>query len=555
LTRPPRAQNRLAHKHRKQGRRVLVLLSAALAGMTGCSSSDPAAGKPAAGGTLTFATDTEPGCIDPQVSGLDIAALIDRNIFDSLVNMTPDGKFHPWLATSWEISPDGTKYTFHLRNDVTFHDGTKLTAAAVKATFDHAVDPKTKSQYAASLVRPYAATKVIDDNTTEISLSAPSAPFLQAVSTAYLGIQSLKALQAGGDALCQHPVGSGPFTFGTWAPNQSITMTRYPAYGWASPAAAHTGPAHLDGLTISFIKENSVRDGALTSHQADVIANLLPAKVKSVEDAADLRVYRVEPPGVGYALYFNTTSAPMSDERVRKALQRSVDVDGLVKSIYFGQYQRAWSLLNPPTVGYDQSLAGSWPYDPGLAGRLLDEAGWTTRDAEGYRTKDGKRLTVRWPFLTQFVREQRDVLGQGIQAQAKQVGIDLQRIGEDAGTYRTDLHSGNTHIWDQATVRAEPDILRTLFAADQVSEKGGFNVFNLADPQLDQWLNEATRGSDPAVRKDRYGQVQRYLLDHAMVMPLYVPESLIGASKRVQGLAFEAAGYPLFYDVSLGGGT
>lgn len=530
------------------------MLSAVLLGATGCSS-DAEPAKPAAGGILTFATDTEPGCLDPQVSGLDVAALIGRNIFDSLVHMAPDGTFHPWLATRWDISRDGTKYTFHLRTDVTFHDGTKLTAEAVKATFDHAVDPKTKSEYAASLLRPYAGAKVIDDTTVEISLSAPSAPFLQAVSSAYLGIHSLDSLWVGGDGPCRRPVGSGPFKFDRWTPNQSITMTKYPAYNWAPAAAAHDGPAHLDGLTISFIKENTVRAGALTSGQADAVANLLPAKVRSVEESPDLRVDRVEPPGVGYALYFNTTSAPMSDERVRKALQRSVDIDELVKSIYFGQYPRAWSLLNPPTPYYDKSLVGAWKYDPALANRLLDEAGWTGRDAEGYRTKDGNRLIVRWPFLTQFVREQRDILGQGIQAQAKEVGIDLQRIGEDAGTYRNDLHSGNTHIWDQATVRSEADILRTLFASDQVPENGGFNVFELANPQLDQWLTEATRSTDPAVRKERYEQVQQYLIEHAMVMPIYVPSSLVGASKRVRGLAFEAAGYPLFYDVSLGDGT
>ncbi|TCO62322.1 ABC transporter substrate-binding protein [Actinocrispum wychmicini] len=552
MTRPPRAQNRPAHAHRYRGRQVLILFSAVLAGATGCSS-DAAPRQPAAGGTLTFATDTEPGCLDPQVSGLDVNALIDRNIFDSLVNMAPDGTFHPWLATSWEVSSDGTRYTFHLRADVVFQDGTKLTAEAVKATFDHAVDPKTKSQYAASLIRPYAGSRVIDDNTVEMTLAAPSAPFLQAVSTAYMGIQSAKSLQAGGDGPCQRPVGSGPFKFDKWAQGQSITMSKYPAYNWASAASAHNGAAYLDGLTISFIKENAVRAGALTSHQADVIANVLPTKVKSIESSADLQVYRTQPPGVGYALYFNTTSAPMTDERVRKALLRSVDVDALVKSIYFDQYPRAWNLLNPPTLDYDKALEQSWPYDPAMANKLLDDAGWTTKDADGFRTKDGKRLTVRWPYLTQFLREQRDVLGQGIQDQAKQVGIDLQRIGEDAATYRADLHSGNTHVWDQATVRADPDILRTLFAADQTSDKGGFNVFELKDPQLDKWLTEAVRSSDPAVRKDRYTQVQHYLVDHAMVMPLYVPESLVGAAKRVRGLTFEAAGYPLFYDVSLDG--
>lgn len=537
--------------------RLLAALGAALTLLAaGCASNDDRAEQagagPQAGGTLSFATDVEPACIDPAVSPLDVTALIDRNIFDSLVNLTPDGVIHPWLAERWEIAPDGLAYTFHLRSGVRFHDGAQLDAAAVKTSLDHVVDPKTKSQGAAGLMAAYKSSAVVDPSTVRITLSRPYAPFLQVLSTAYLGIQSPKAIAANPAGLCVHPVGSGPFRFEKWTKKQSISLRRNPDYEWAAPTAAHAGPAHLDGLSIRFITENAVRVGALTSGQVDVIGSLPAANVRTVKRDGSLQLLRADAPGGVYSVFLNTARGPFADERVRTAFQRSVDVDGLIKAIYFGQYHRAWGPLSPNGVGYDPAVEGSWPRDRALADRLLDEAGWTGRDSDGIRTRNGTRLSLRWPVLTAKIREQRDILGEGIQAEAKQVGIEIDRVGQDTGTYSKDIYAGNMDIWDTSNVRAEPDVLRTLFGSGQTLAKGGLNVFKLADPQIDKWLDQAAVTGDPAARAGIYGELQRYILAHALTLPMYVPTYLIGAKKKVHGVTFEAAAYPLFHDAWLG---
>lgn len=527
--------------------RLVAPLAAVAVAVSGC-----AATAATASDTLTFATDTQPDCLDPQVSSGDITALVDRNIFDSLVSMTPDGRFHPWLARSWTISPDELTYTFELVPGAVFHDGTPVDAEAVRATLDHAVDKNTKSQYAASLIRGYAGAVAVDRDTVEVRLSTPSAPFLQALSTAYLGIQSPKSLRDNAGALCFQPVGSGPFRFGSWTRNRSIVLHRNDDYRWGPASAEHTGPPRIRELTIEYVPENRVRHGMLTSGQADVVGALPPSAVSLLRHSADFRFLRADSPGAGYNLLLNSGRAPLSDYRVRAALLHAVRLDQLVSSIYFGQFSRSWSPIGPATAAYDPTVEGLWRHDPEQANRLLDEAGWTGRDAEGYRTRDGQRLSLKWPYTAQLIREQRDVLGQGVQAEAKRVGIEIRYLGEDSGTFIKDILGRDADLHAFSFVRSDPDVLRYLFASDQTSDRGGGNVFHLADPAVDGWLAAATASRDPAVRAENYALVQRHVMRNALIMPLYVPAYLVGAAARVRGLAFDAQAYPLFYAVSVG---
>lgn len=520
-----------------------VLLTAAAA----CSSDDSSGG---AKDTLTFATDQVPQCMDPAVSPQDVTALIGRNIFDSLVNMTSDGKFHPWLADKWTISPDGKAYTFFLKQGVTFSDGTPLNAAAVKASIDHIVDPKTKSIYAARLISAYDSTTVVDDHTVKIQLKHASTPFLQVLSTAYLGIQNPATFKTPG-AACVKPAGSGPFTLTNWTKNVQMVLQRNPKYDWGPAVAAHTGPAHLSQLTIKFITEDSSRFGALTSGQVDVIDDVPPANAQTLKSTSGMRYVRAEVPGAVYTTFFNTSTGPLADELVRKALLRSVDLDTLVRTASFGQFERAWSVLSPSTIGYDKEAAGAWKYDPATANRLLDQAGWTGRDSHGYRTKNGKELVLRWPYIQQFLTKF-TVIAQGMQAQAKQVGIKLDYNQTDAGTFGKKYAQRDLDMYTTSFVRAEPDILRLFFTTGQSSSKGGGNIMGVTVPELDRLLDGAETSTNQAERINDYIQAQKYISAHALALPGYVPADLLGYSDKVHGLTFEPNAYPLFYDATVG---
>ncbi len=530
---------------------VAAALVLGACGSSDGGSADTGSGAPSAGGSVTYAVDTEPVCYNVHVSQQDITAEIQRSVVDSLVFLDADQKLHPWLASSWETSSDFKTFTFKLRKDVTFTDGTPFDANAVKANFDHIADPKTKSQYASTLIKTYTGTEVVDQYTAKIGFSAPSAPFLQAASTPYLGFYSPKTLQANADKLCSESpaqVGTGPFTVADYTKGQSIKFVKNPHYNWAPEGSAHTGPAYLDTLTIRVLSEDSTRVGVLSSGQVDGARAIPPANVSAVEANKALNVVRLQAAGGTYQIYLNVTRTPLTDQRVRTAIQRGIDLGKDVQAVYFGQYQRAWSPLAPRTPSYDKSLENSWPYDPALAGRLLDEAGWSGRDAEGYRTKDGKRLSLVWPLMpAEYVKDQRQVLGQAVQADLKKIGVEIQRPTFDIGTFITKGYGGEFDVLDSSWARPEPDILRVFFNSASSAATGGQNASFISDPQLDQWTNEGAATLDTKIRDDVYGKTQKRVIDLAASVPVYVPTTVIGISKQVHGLTFDASSWPVFY--------
>ncbi|MFG3055836.1 ABC transporter substrate-binding protein [Kitasatospora sp. NPDC048239] len=552
---PPRP-----HRNRARVLGPVALAAAVLVATAACGSSGggggaagaaASGGTPVDGGTLRFAAEVEPDCLDPAVSPADITGVVDRNVFDSLVRLDSAGKFHPWLASSWEVAPDGLTYTFHLRSGVTFHDGTPLDAAAVKATLEHAVNPATKSLYAAGLLEGFTGATAPDPATVVLTLAKPRAALLQALSTPYLGIQSPKSLTDNAADLCRKPVGSGPFSFVSWEKNSSLTLKRNTGYAWGPEGATHTGAAHLEKLVFQIVPEESVRQGQLRSGQIEVAGNTSPAKIADLKAAKGFQVLQQEAPGQVYALFLNPVTGVLADEKVRTALARSLQLDALVKSVYHDTRRRAQGPLGPTTVHYEKAVEGTSPYDPAAAGKLLDEAGWTARDADGYRTKDGKRLTVTWPTSAYLARDNRDLLAQGIQADAKKAGIDLQYLNQDPGTFAKSAVSGTADILGFSFVRPEADILRHYFGSASTAAGGGSNLFKISDPQLDGWLDQGAASSDPAVRGKAYAQAQKYIVDHTLEIPLYVPVTALGATSRAQGIGFDAAAFPQFYDAWL----
>ncbi|MBW4717870.1 ABC transporter substrate-binding protein [Saccharothrix obliqua] len=514
--------------------------------LTACAGTEPE------DDVVRVALSQQPECLDPQVSPREVTATVVRGVFDSLVELDQEGVVRPWLAERWEITRDRRSFTFHLRGGVTFHDGTPLDAEAVRATLDHATAPATKSRYAAMLLRRYAGSDILDSRTIRVHLTEPDASFLQALSTAYLGIQSPTSMRVNAGDLCARPVGSGPFRFAHWRRNRDIRLDRYAEYRWSPPSARTPGPAAASGVQITFIPEDGARFGALVSGQADVVTPIPPVKAGVLRADRNLRLLAADLPGVVYTVCFNSTSGPLADERVRHAVRRSVRIDELVRAVHFGEYPRAWSMLGPATPAYAPDTVDSWPVDTALAERLLDEAGWTGRDEEGYRVRDGQRLVLNWPYLPETQGKDL-ILLQGVQAEVRRLGIDLHVTAEDAGTYVQLTYTGRgLDMFGTNFVRADPDVLRYWLGSGETLDNGGGNVFRVRDPVLDTLLDQGLATDDLAARVRHYRAVQHYVNDRALVMPVFVPRAMVGTSSRLNGLAFEAAGYPLFRDVTTG---
>jgi peptide/nickel transport system substrate-binding protein len=208
---------------------VLALLSGWVT--LGFAAEDAAAIMPHPGGTLTFGIATDTAIIDPSITGSSITALIARNVVDSLIGQAEDNHFTPWLADRWGVNGDNTEYTFHLRQGVTFSDGTPLDAAAVKTNFDRILNPKTASSYAKSLLGRVDTITAPNPTTLIITYREPFAPLLQGLSLPYLGIQSPAYLQKA-VSTTNTVVGSGPFVLDAFTRGSGSHLTKRADYNW-----------------------------------------------------------------------------------------------------------------------------------------------------------------------------------------------------------------------------------------------------------------------------------------------------------------------------------
>jgi peptide/nickel transport system substrate-binding protein len=524
-------------------------------GVVGCTGPGARTGVPPPGpvygGGLTYAVAVEPDCLDPHVSPADIVGEIQRNVFDSLVSERADGSFVPWLATSWQISPDGRGYTFRLRDDVTFFDGERFNAQAVRANFEHVVAPETKSQYAAALLGPYEGTTVIDEHTVAVHLRAPYAPFLHAVSTAYLGFYAPKALREHRDELCAggpNAVGSGPFREVRRVRGEVVELARNRRYHWAPPTAAHSGTAYLDHLTIRFLSEDAVRTGTLVGGQVDVTDGLPAADVQTIRRDASTRILERQSPGVPFTFFLNTARPPLNDKRARQAVAAAIDVDSIVSAVYFGEYTVARGPLSPSTVDYDHGVDARHTYDPALAGHLLDELGYTGRDKQGYRTKGGRRLVVVHPWAFDLARDQRDLVSQAVQEDLRKVGVEVRLQPVDSGTYLKERNAGAYDLIGFSWASPDPDVLARVYRSDRQFTQGGANGSRVRDPELDTLLGQGQGATRAAERMRAYGLAQQRILDQVYALPAYVVPQIYGYSARVHGLTVDASGWTGFYD-------
>ncbi|SEN50366.1 ABC transporter substrate-binding protein [Nonomuraea pusilla] len=526
-----------------------VVLSAAV--LVGCG----AQAAPQAGATsLTWAVETQPVTLNPHLWAQNKVRLLVFNQFDALVSRGADGSFQPWLARSWKVSDDGRAYTFELRDDVTFHDGTRFDAAAVKANLDQLLKPGYNPAVAAIQLGSFSRAEVLSPTRLRITLKRPDALFLDFLSSPYAGqvspasLRAAKDLKFGGTELA----GTGPFILDRYVQGQELHYHRNPAYRWAPPGAGHQGPAHLSEITYRFLPEAAVRVGALTSGQVQVIEGVPATEVALVEKDPGLTFLRALNSGTSFSYYFNTSHPPFDDVRVRRAFREAVDLDAVLASVYRGTATRAWSVVARSSPFYDAGLEGRYGGNAAEAGALLDAAGWRQRDAEGYRVKDGRRLTVRSVSSAPFVRDRRDVLAQAVQAQVKQsAGIDLQIRIVDQGAAQQAADDDQYEIFENS--RGDSDAgaaLNLILRGD-----GAINRTRYSDPELDGWLAAASATSDPAERRRLYAEVQRKAVEEqALVFPIYVPGDQIAARRSVQGLGFDpVTGTPRgAYDVRVG---
>ena len=497
-----------------------------------------AAEQPQSGGSLTWGVETEPNTLNPQLNGQSKAELILRVAYESLLARKADGAYIPWLASGYSLSADGKTYTFTLRNDVKFSNGEPFNAHAVAENFRHAQDPAyCAGSSICALAGRIDSIDTPDEHTLRIKLKQVYSPFLSFAAGLKLispSSWSSPQLKAGGTDIA----GTGPFILKRYEKGQQIEYIRNPDYHWASANAGHQGPAYLESLTYRFLPESSVRSGALLSGQVDVIEGISGNDAGEFKNNADFTYQHALNPGTPYSLFLNVKYGPTQELKVRQALLQGLDISPILQSIYRGERTRVWGITSPVDPLYDPSLSGKYGNNPTLANQLLDEAGWKNKGADGIRSKDGQPLSIEIIQAQATVRDQRDVLLQALQAQARQrLGIELKIRYVDSGTYSEVRNNGK--FGSIANSNTDTDGIDIENHYLPINAGGAINYSRTDAPEILPLLQGAAQTQDNAERKTFYSQLQNFaVLQQALAIPLYEPEDQIAAASYVHGVGF-----------------
>jgi peptide/nickel transport system substrate-binding protein len=507
-------------------------LLASACGSNGGGATAGASSAAKSGGTLTFAVGSDAGCVDPQQVGSNDTIYSLRQIVDSLTDQDPQtGKIVPWLAQSWDISPDATTFTFHLRSGATFSDGTAVTAQSVKENFDAIPTLGALAGLATGYLSGYSGTQVVDEHTAKVSFKQPNAQFLQASSTFSLGLVSSASVKKTPQDRCTTGViGSGPFVLAQYARSQSITLTKRAGYNWGSSLWSKQGEAYLDKLVFKVIPESGVRTGSLQSGQVDAIGSVGRADEAALK-ASGVNLQARANPGVVFNLGLNNSRPLLQDPAVRQAIQLGINRQQIADTVYPTGTKAATSILAHTTPGA-KDLGPDLAFDAAKAKSLLDGAGWAA-GADGVRQKNGAKLdlTVIWfanaatnqPALELIQQQLGDI---GIHITLKELAIAQVIPAQQGGDF-----DGS---WGNLT-RADPDILRSQYSTALA------NYYRIPVTNLDSLLTQQAATGDVAKRQDLVTQAQQLIVRNAYVIPVVELETELGVSPKVHGLAFEAS--------------
>lgn len=508
------------------------------------------------GGTLIYLEQQAHTNLYPPAGGFYPNGGILNQITDKLTYQNPQTlEVEPWIAESWTTNADKTEYTFKLRPNVTFSDGTPLDANAVAKNFDtYGLGNKEHHLPISEVINNYDHSEVVDPLTVKFYFKKPSPGFLQGTATIGSGLVSLSTLARNFDALgdARHIIGSGPFVVSSETLGREVDLTARKDYNWGPKNLKQQGRANLDAIKVIVTGEDSVRIGALLAGQADFIRQVQAYDEKQAEEKK-FPIYAPSTRGVNDGISFRPENPLVADLKVRQALLHAVDTKQVVSTLFSPNYPQATSVIAASAAGY-VNLGDKLKYDPTLSKKLLDEAGWKP-GPNGIRQKDGKTLALT--IYESLPQPQNKEVLQLVAQQWQQVGVKLTILAGDAGSKVADsLDPFKTPVNVVEVGRADPDVIKSEFYPtnrDALLQVGGLSskTKTFKDDKLNALLIDISAEVDPQKRLKLAGDAQNYLLDQAYVIPIFEEPQVFAGAPYLHDVSFEAVGRPSFYSAWL----
>ncbi len=513
---------------------------------TAVPSEAPTATPDPSGGMLSLGIPVEPETLDPGDAVYVQEQFILQSLFDSLLSMSADGGLHPGLATEWTPNADYSEFTFKLRRDVKFHDGTAFKADAVKASFDHIVSEAVLESGGKTLLKDhkYVETVVVDDYTVTVKFAGSYPLFLRDAARQWLAISSPAALTKYGKDYGRNPVGTGPFKFVKWDAQSRIVLERNPDYNWAPEFARHAGPAYLDQVVFNILSEAATRLTAFETGEIQVVSEPPAIDAVAMADSGKAAIQTFAQPGIPAILMINTTKPPTDDINVRKAMILAVNQEELATTAFQKLGLPAHSVISNTTWGYDAKAASLYQFNLDESQKLLETAGWVDGNGDGVREKDGNKLTIDWPDNPAWSEAFNELLSGYLSA----AGFEVKYRSMDDGAAYQELLDGKYTLVYIYWTRPDPSPLRSLFHSANI---GGGAWTNFKSAELDAALADADTNIDEAARKADYATAQNIIMENALVIPMFSVNTSYLVAPAVQNFVFDLEGYPQIYDISL----
>ena len=493
----------------------------------------PASGQeaPKQGGTLVYGVESEIPWYDPHVVFGGSNKRVVLQIFEGLVDRdrTRPGQVPPLvprLAESWEVSPDGKVYTFHLRKGVKFHDGTPFNAEAVVFNFRRVIDPDFEhyKEGTASLrnapLRYLKEVRAAGEHTVELVLDRPWAHFVDQLSTTLpsglpLMMSPASVKEWGNEDVNLHPVGTGPFKLQEYDPGIKTVLVRNDDY-WNRPLP------HLDRIIFFITAEASTRVTALESGEVEMITAIPADRVEDLRDAG-FKIIMPDRMNLVWFFSLNQDDENLSDVRVRQAINYAIDREKIANELLRDTAMPVWRMV-PGTSSLFDPDSRAYPYDPERARSLLAEAGKT----EGFET------TLQVPTGGSYMIDPVGI-AEWVQRDLAAVGIKVNIESYDWVTYLGHW-IGGLKPGVAANVMAWGTDYSEFWAVDVMGSEGFGNTGHIKDPQLDAWFTEYQEATDGgqalAVARKIFDRVS----DMAYFVPIVTDRVPIATTQRVKGI-------------------
>ncbi|WP_088008577.1 glutathione ABC transporter substrate-binding protein [Indiicoccus explosivorum] len=463
---------------------------------------------------IVYAATSDAVGLSPIMTNDSVSSNAISQIYETLFVRNPETmEIEPKLAESYE-TPDDKTWVIHLKEGITFQDGTPFNAEAVKYTFDKLRDPATAAPRA-SLLEPVESVNVIDENTVEIKTKYPYGPMLAALSHTNASIVSPTADQA--QDLMQQPVGTGPFQFVEWTQGESLVLEDNPDYWGGAP--------ELDKVTFKVVPEISTAISMLQTGEVDFIDGLPSDQIDRIRSLDNVEV--LEKPGTPvYYLNFNFSKEMNQDPEFRKAVAAAINRDAFVENLN-GLGVRSDSVIGPKVFGYtEEADNGGQAYDPELAKQLVEE--------NGYGDQTIKMLVAN--------RDNYMQMAEIAQAQLAEAGFDVAIETMEWGTFLDATAAGEYDLtflgWSNVTGDGS-ELLYPNFHSDNI---GASNRSQYSNPEFDELVNASRVTVDQDARKQALIEANQLLLDETATVVMNHGVVTAATADDVQGLKLDPNG-------------